>query len=145
MWKRQEVQEVLRSEQGYFATATVGEGRPAGSVLSRRCTSCTASGGLRFSRSTVTILIDPPAVQFHSDGSGGKCHGKWNRFWISTGLTVRYPVFVPPGDDGHSWPFPALAGIRPGIYAGFTGGRDPFFVDFAPRCQARLRVSFLLG
>jgi hypothetical protein len=50
----------------------------------------------------------------------------------STQLTVRYPVFVPRGEDGHSWPFAALAGIRPGIYDGFTGGRDPSLVDFVP-------------
>jgi hypothetical protein len=76
--------------------------------------------------------IVPRAVQFHCDGSGGKCHGKWNRFWKSARVTARYPVLVSRGEDGHLWPFPALAGIRPGIYAGLTGGRDPSFVDFVP-------------
>jgi hypothetical protein len=43
------------------------------------------------------------------------------------------PACPARSEDGHSWPFPALAGIRPGIYAGSMGGRDLFFVDSAVR------------
>jgi hypothetical protein len=88
--------------------------------------------------------IVPPAVQFQGDVSGEESRGDWNRFRVNALLTVRYPLFVPCGEDGNSWPFPALAAIRPGIYAGFMGGREPF-CRFRSRCQARLRVSILLG
>ena len=62
---------------------------------------------------------------------GRKCLHNWDRIWISRRSMVNYPRFVPVACalDGHSWPFPGGAGIRPVLQHGSpdAGTLHPLF------------------